>query len=171
MTDLENRVSELEYQVAMLNNLIMPFVESAVAVTQGSKKEKEKEKRTKKEKEKERSNTTLFSKKLDQQIGTTDRGKEDKREQIKAILPDLEQRKVKCVTIDRWLDTYEPQFIVEEISMALNWLSTRSHPKKDHGRFFNNWLTRAYQRQRNEHTGQAAASELGSNAEIDKYFN
>jgi hypothetical protein len=143
----------------------------AEALTQGVKKEEKEKKRTKRKEKEERINTSVCSLKLDQQIGTTDQANIDKREQIKSILPDLEQRKVKCVTIDRWLDTYEPQFIVEEISLALNWLSTRSHPKKDHGRFFNNWLTRAYQRQRNELTGQSGASELASSTEIDKYFN
>lgn len=142
-----------------------------MALTQGVKKEEKEKKRTKRKEKEERSNTTGSVINLGLQIGTTDRGNIDRREQIKSILPDLEQRKVRCVTIDRWLMTYEPQFIVEQINLALNWLSARSHPKKDHGRFFNNWLTRAYQSQRNELTGQAAASELASSAEIDKYFN
>lgn len=172
MTDLENRVSELEYQVRMLNNLIMPFVEGVVALTQGVKKEEKEKKRTKRKEKEERSNTTESVINSGLQIGTTDRGNIDRREQIKSILPDLEQRKVRCVTIDRWLVTYPPIFIVEQINLALNWLSAKpGPPKKDYGRFFNNWLTRAHSQAKNADTGHSGEPEWVSSNGLDHYFD
>lgn len=49
-----------------------------------------------------------------------------------------------------WSETYDKEFLESEFKKARNWVLANSHkaPKKDWGRFFNNWFSRGWEQYR-----------------------
>lgn len=52
--------------------------------------------------------------------------------------------------INSWSDTFPKEFLEIEFKKARSWLITNSHrsPKKNYGRFFNNWFNRGWEQYR-----------------------
>lgn len=85
----------------------------------------------------------------------------------------LKSRKIKRQLQDRWIETYkDAQFISHELNKAEDWLVANQHkaPKRDYGRFLNNWLGRAWDQHRKSLSANPSASGGGFSSAIDRGF-